>query len=288
MNLICDEQAFAEHVAEHGTARRQQQDQDGNTTFLSEVPAPKVGLRRGDMVLLAECFDWRSRELVGEVRRRALRPLTRPTDEVSLRSICALAHTVPHRTALLAADPASSCWRRIWRQVRLYNVTRDPGQSHDLSASLPATVAALKARAEDYGNQAVSVALSPNPLIAGRPPQVTKPPWAALWDPAKQTQVRRREPRAGWLSSCVPAHAPHAPPADRCAYQILADCACLCLAVLCLDRSGLEQPGTAPTHSTYFCANCSAGKPTACQNPLNGSASLVWAPWCSTDTSEPC
>jgi hypothetical protein len=29
------------------------------SAFVSEVPAPKAGLRSGDMVLLAECFDAR-------------------------------------------------------------------------------------------------------------------------------------------------------------------------------------------------------------------------------------
>jgi hypothetical protein len=33
--------------------------------FLSEVPAPKAGLRFGDMVLLAECYDWRTQSLRG-------------------------------------------------------------------------------------------------------------------------------------------------------------------------------------------------------------------------------
>ena len=37
----------------------------GSMDFLSEVPAPKAGLRVGDMVLLAECYDWRTKSLRG-------------------------------------------------------------------------------------------------------------------------------------------------------------------------------------------------------------------------------
>ena len=65
----------------------------------------------------------------------------------------------------------------------LYNITADVSQDNDLAASMPATVAELARRIEDYGAQAVEAATT-----GGRPVQVTMPPWAALWDPAKQAQ----------------------------------------------------------------------------------------------------
>ena len=46
---------------------------EGPNDFYSEVPAPKAGLRRGDMVLLAECYDWQTNTLRG---RQALYNVT--------------------------------------------------------------------------------------------------------------------------------------------------------------------------------------------------------------------
>ena len=46
---------------------------EGPNDFYSEVPAPKAGLRRGDMVLLAECYDWQTKTLRG---RQALYNVT--------------------------------------------------------------------------------------------------------------------------------------------------------------------------------------------------------------------
>jgi arylsulfatase B/arylsulfatase I/J len=40
-------------------------DPEGPNDFYSEVPAPKAGLRKGDMVVLAECYDWESEALRG-------------------------------------------------------------------------------------------------------------------------------------------------------------------------------------------------------------------------------
>ena len=126
VNLICDQQPFDPEA--------------GGKTFLSEVPAPKVGLRFGDMVLLAECYDWRTMALVG-------------------------------------------------RQA-LFNVSADPSQANDLAEQRPATVKQLAGRLAGYGAQAVAAALG-----GGRPVQVTKKPWAALWDPAKEKQPN------GWANS---------------------------------------------------------------------------------------
>jgi hypothetical protein len=46
---------------------------EGPNDFYSEVPAPKAGLRAGDMVLVAECYDWKTGKLRG---RQALYNVT--------------------------------------------------------------------------------------------------------------------------------------------------------------------------------------------------------------------
>ena len=61
--------------------------------------------------------------------------------------------------------------------------TQDLSQDTDLAAEMPATVSELATRMEFYGAQAVDAATT-----GGRPVQVTMAPWAALWDPAKETQ----------------------------------------------------------------------------------------------------
>ena len=128
---------------------------EGSGDFYSEVPAPKAGLRRGDMVLLAECYDWQTKSLRG-------------------------------------------------RQA-LFNVTADLSQEHDLAASLPAVVQELGQRMLMYGAQAVAAALD------GRPPQVTRAPWAALWDPAKQPQPPTTPNSSYFCADCSAGVAPSFP-----------------------------------------------------------------------------
>jgi hypothetical protein len=136
----------------------------------------------------------------------------------------------------------------------LYNITADVSQDNDLAASMPATVAELARRIEDYGAQAVEAATT-----GGRPVQVTMPPWAALWDPAKQAQPDGANSSyfcadcpagvaptfaggAAWSPWCTTAAGSVCPPAppgpppshgncsssDFCANHPICNCHCFC------------------------------------------------------------
>eukprot|EP01052_Picozoa_sp_SAG31_P025231 SAG31_NODE_2200_length_6208_cov_2.781306_3_plen_534_part_00 len=172
-------------------------DPESPADFYTEVPAPKAGLRAGDMVILAECYDWQTKSLRG---RKAL-----------------------------------------------FNVTSDLSQDHDLAASLPDIVEQLAARLEQYGAQAVSVAID-----GGRPPQVTRAPWAALWDPAK-------DPRGGNHSSyfcaeCPAGVAPTFPASTEGSRQVWSP--------FCMTAPGQVCPPSSPGPTAHgncsdsdFCAN---------------------------------